>query len=229
MAIEVFTLNKDKDDQITNHIEQNSGQFMEETYRNQDNFLAKIDNIKAFIRYQSKKKMLKISELERRAGLKPRAVFNLFSGASKNPSINLVIQVANALGCNIDEMLNYSPNSEDESELEPDNINLSLFIKILNEVSVLGAAYEIELDFESYIYCVESIYSKFESNPKSFNKNYVFKELSKKTLTAHNLSDNTEGKSMMGLNITHNILGKKQNKTNNTQTEIVEELEVEHV
>lgn len=48
---------------------------------------------------------ISVSEFERSAGLKRSAVANILTGKSKNPTIEVVISIANRLGCSIEELL----------------------------------------------------------------------------------------------------------------------------
>ena len=48
---------------------------------------------------------MSVSEFERLAGLKRSAVSNILSGKSKNPTLEVVMSIANRLGCSIEELI----------------------------------------------------------------------------------------------------------------------------
>jgi transcriptional regulator with XRE-family HTH domain len=73
---------------------------------------------------------ISVSEFERLAGLKRSVVANILTGKSKNPTIEVVISIANRLGCSIEELLdtgfpeskgtrsvNVNPKDSEESQL----------------------------------------------------------------------------------------------------------------
>lgn len=87
---------------------------------------------------------LSISELERRAGLKPSAVRNILSGQSKNPTAETLLALARTLGCSIEELLDVKSeikesNSRPEGRPDSDKTspiieNLHFLQKVTNEV-----------------------------------------------------------------------------------------------
>lgn len=63
-----------------------------------------------------------ISELERRAGLKPCTIRNIIHGRSKNPTIDTIAQIANELNCSVEKLL--SKEDLTEKELLPENVTI---------------------------------------------------------------------------------------------------------
>lgn len=76
-------------------------------------------------------KNISISQLEKAAQLKTNAVRNIISGASKNPSAQTLLSIANALGCSIEELLD-----DREKPIKETNVLIDAFLmeKIVNHI-----------------------------------------------------------------------------------------------
>ena len=65
----------------------------------------KLDILVENIQTRLEEQKLSVSEFERLAGLKRSALSNILSGKSKNPTLEVVISIANRLKCSIEELL----------------------------------------------------------------------------------------------------------------------------
>jgi len=105
---------------------------------------------------------LSVSEFERLAGLKRSAVSNILTGKSKNPTIEVVISIANRLGCSIEELLdaglaesratrslNVNPKNSEESLLFFEIANL-----LLDKLKTLG----FHPSFSNFTNCFKELF-----------------------------------------------------------------------
>jgi len=93
--------------------------------------------------------------LEKRAGLKSSAVHNILYGRSKNPSINLIQTIAEALNCTLNDLLdNYqSTSAEINSEWKS-----GLYIECLETVCHLLKSKKMDLPRQKILDCVDEVY-----------------------------------------------------------------------
>ena len=62
-------------------------------------------NIEAFVTFKG----ISVRELERRAGLKARAIYNILAGKSESPSISTLLPIAKEMGCSLDQLVLKQP------------------------------------------------------------------------------------------------------------------------
>lgn len=67
-----------------------------------------IDNLQEQIKTHIQENKISTKALERQAGLKESSVKNILSGRSNNPGIEVVIAIAEALDCSVDELIGRS-------------------------------------------------------------------------------------------------------------------------
>jgi transcriptional regulator with XRE-family HTH domain len=104
---------------------------------------------------------MSVSELERRAGLKPSTVQNILHGRSKNPGIDTIKCIAHALHCSIEELigeLNASIDLKPEDNAEDLPWNASLFIKGIETVQSILEKKKKLLSKKQILATVEEIY-----------------------------------------------------------------------
>jgi len=112
-----------------------------------------------------------VSVLERRAGLKPSALRNILHGRSKNPTIETVSQLANQLGCSVEDLLGLTPNKTTET--------LPLNLPLLKE-AIQGIFEYIEEDkikpcLDDFLSCIKEVY-KYTIKQKSNTPDKCFIE-----------------------------------------------------
>jgi len=89
-----------------------------------------------------KQKCLNITELERKAGLKKNNIYNITRGLSKNPSVETIQRIADALGITLKELY-----KEDFSEEKYENNFLNHdHLKLLDKVVSTVVEEVINLD-----------------------------------------------------------------------------------
>lgn len=109
-------------------------------------------------------KTLNISQLEKRAGLKTSAVYNILSGKTKNPTAETLIAIAHVLECSVDELLGLRvPRSSESPKPKKEIIvhNFALFQMCVDfmrhscEKSKISPPMEKGLEYiqELYDYC----------------------------------------------------------------------------
>lgn len=64
-----------------------------------------IDNLQEHIKSHIKENDISAKALEREAGLKESAVKNILSGRSNNPGLEVIVAIAEALNCSVDELI----------------------------------------------------------------------------------------------------------------------------
>lgn len=81
-----------------------------------------------------KQKCLNITELERKAGLKKNNIYNITRGLSKNPSIETIQRIADALGITLKELYkeDFFEERSENNFLNQDH--LKLLDKVVNTV-----------------------------------------------------------------------------------------------
>lgn len=104
---------------------------------------------------------MSVSELERRAGLKPSTVQNILHGRSKNPGIDTIKCIAQELHCSIEELigeLNASTALKREENIEDLPWNASLFIQGIETVQSILEKKKKLLPKKQILATVEEIY-----------------------------------------------------------------------
>ncbi len=117
----------------------------------------KISSLAENIQIKLDEQKISVSEFERSAGLKRSAVANILAGKSKNPTLEVVISIANKLGCSIEELLdsvapkdkgtrsiNINPKGPEEAQLF-----LDIGTLLLKKLGALG----LEPSFPSFTNC----------------------------------------------------------------------------
>ena len=90
-----------------------------------------------------KQKCLNITELERKAGLKKNNIYNITRGLSKNPSIETIQRIADALGITLKELYkeDFSEEKSENNFLNQDH--LMLLDKVVS--TVVGEVINLDL------------------------------------------------------------------------------------
>lgn len=124
----------------------------------------------ALIREKMNKKGISVHALEKQAGLKSSAIHNILYGRSKNPSVKVIKAIANALECDISELINDErPQTEEKTSEKTglfspgggDNIqwNSKLYLKSFERVNSLLKRKGSSLTKEKILNVVDEIYS----------------------------------------------------------------------
>jgi len=120
--------------------------------------------LKSNIKKQLSALNLSVSELERRAGLKQSALYNILSDRSKNPSVEIVNAIAKELNCTIEELLGeevHSHITERTSEEETADDypwNAKLYIKAIQTIQTILEQKNIHLSKKQVLACVDEVY-----------------------------------------------------------------------
>lgn len=105
--------------------------------------------------------------LEKKAGLRRASISNILRGASKNPSLETLVSIANALDCTIHELLentnipHYDYKSQKLSHSKkPEDINCipNLFIEVAQYVIKLLAEKASSISLNKAIKVIEEVY-----------------------------------------------------------------------
>ena len=129
--------------------------------------------IVTLIREKMNKKGISVHALEKQAGLKSSAIHNILYGRSKNPSIKVIKAIADALECDISELIDgeWSQTVEKISETSRhvgppplgggDSIqwNSNLYLKSFERVNSLLKSKGSSLTKEKILNIVDEIYS----------------------------------------------------------------------
>lgn len=106
---------------------------------------------------QLKRKMtehgLSVHALEKKAGLKPSALHNILYGRSKNPTINILQAVSQALNCSVSDLIG------DELEHKED----------VTQTSTEASPWHPDL----YLSCMHMAYSLFSTKEFSYTKKNI--------------------------------------------------------
>lgn len=124
----------------------------------------------ALIREKMNKKGISVHALEKQAGLKSSAIHNILYGRSKNPSVKVIKAIANALECDISELVHDEwPQTEEKTPEKTslsspgggDNIqwNSKLYLKSFERVNSLLKSKGSSLTKEKILNVVDEIYS----------------------------------------------------------------------
>lgn len=123
--------------------------------------------LKRNIKTQLERNRLSVSELERRAGLKPSAVRNILDGRSKKPNIETLRAIAEQFNQGIDDLI-----AEEQDALTGTNVSSKnkygfdtiLYHEIFNELTRMIGEHNIKVTIDEfqiyakqvYDYCIES-------------------------------------------------------------------------
>lgn len=102
-----------------------------------------------------------VHALEKRAGLRPSAIQNIIYGRSKNPSITLIKAIAQALDCNIEDLVTSETLNQQQSKTHTS--------KHENRSSSETKAWNQDL----YLKCFNTIYSILKDNKITAEKNKI--------------------------------------------------------
>lgn len=94
-----------------------------------------------------KERNLQIVDLERKAGLKKNSVYNIVKGISKNPSVQSVQAIAEALGMSTEKLCLETKNKDDYLTSEKLNLITRLSNIIAEEVNQLG----VKITYAEYV------------------------------------------------------------------------------
>lgn len=115
-----------------------------------------------------------VHAIEKRAGLKPSAIQNIIYGRSKNPSISLIKAIAQALDCNIEDLVDsgeldhsretrntFSKLSKVDSSPQKDTKawNQDLYLKCFNLVNSITSQHQINMGKNKILDIVDEIYN----------------------------------------------------------------------
>jgi len=102
--------------------------------------------------------------LERMAGLKPSAVQNILYGRSKNPSVTTIQAIANALGCDIRDLLSNDSATKPSSASANLPWDQRLYIECANIVGSVAGSHDVHLSKSDIIEVVDEVYEYSISN-----------------------------------------------------------------
>lgn len=122
------------------------------------------DALRNNIKNRVQKNNTSVSELERRAGLKPSTLQNIVLGRSKNPSLETIVSLAKELNCTIDELI--SPNLDRPFKLEKTDFSIkiiwneNLFKLVFNYVADFLTQHSFtSIAIDEVLECVKEVYS----------------------------------------------------------------------
>lgn len=108
------------------------------------------------------KKGISINALERTAGVKPGSVQNILYGRSKNPGIETLLAIANALNIDLSELRSdvylVSPSSTDW--------DMNLYAKTLETICKIMNEEAFVSNKRDFFDCVENVYEYSKKNSK---------------------------------------------------------------
>lgn len=110
------------------------------------------------LRQQLEKKSMTAHALEKQLGLKFSAIYNILQGKSKKPSADLILSIAQGLGCSIEDLLQCPTASPPSPRKKAQKWISSLYIDALKKVEELLKEKKIETSKEVFLNLVEEIY-----------------------------------------------------------------------
>lgn len=125
-------------------------------------------------------KNLSVASLEREAGLTNHSVRNILRGKSKRPSAEVLLAVADVLGCSINDLMvkeeifentGYSGDKQDilNSDYKPSEL-MEQAVKVVNaKVHQMGKI----LTLKQFLSCVEEVYIHALQRGKSVDEAYA--------------------------------------------------------
>jgi len=106
---------------------------------------------------------MSIHNLEKKAGLKAGVVQNIIYGRSKNPSINTIKLIAEALNCSIESLINTADTTENKVNQSSKSLQLSQSEKSLKE----------NWNQEQYLLCLNTVYQILQELSININKDQL--------------------------------------------------------
>lgn len=110
-------------------------------------------------------KNLSVASLEREAGLKNHAVRNILRGKSKRPSAEVLLAVADVLGCSINDLMvkedifeNTGYSGDKQEILNSDYIPSDLMEQAVKVVNAKLSKKRKRLSLKQFLDCVEEVY-----------------------------------------------------------------------
>ncbi|MBN9413055.1 MAG: helix-turn-helix transcriptional regulator [Candidatus Paracaedimonas acanthamoebae] len=126
---------------------------------------------KDLIREEIKRKQLTIAAFERLAGLHRNAVQQILKGQNKNPSLEVMQKVADALGCSVRQLIERSSIDDEELKVKEDitqeiteKLNSALFEKTVALVLKLYNQLQVSHNFEQTLTIVKQVYLYSQKN-----------------------------------------------------------------
>lgn len=95
--------------------------------------------------------------LEKQLGLKFSAIYNILQGKSKKPSANLILNISQALGCSVEELL-YNTLPKSTENQKPKKWIPALYIDALKKVEAILSERKIETSKEASLKIVDEVY-----------------------------------------------------------------------
>lgn len=116
------------------------------------------ENLRAILQ----KKGVSINALERTAGVKPGSVQNILYGRSKNPGIETLMAIANALNIDLDEL------RDTTSVISQTNIHwdVLLYTQTIEAVFKVMSSEDFVTNKRDFLECVDKIYEYSKENLK---------------------------------------------------------------
>ena len=126
-----------------------------------------LDDLQGQIKTHIKEKKSSVKALERQAGLKEASVKNILSGRSSNPGIEVVIALAEALDCSVDELIGRSASRssnvdnivEDHKTKIPLTWNADLYQDCVREVEKYIQNQSFNPSDEQILYFIKEAYT----------------------------------------------------------------------
>lgn len=124
-----------------------------------------IENIQEQVQSCTENKDVSTRELERQAGLKRGSIQNILDGKSSNPRIEIVMAIAEALNCTVDELLNKSASRSANNQAEEENSNKTiawnsaLYRDCIKEVENYLQVKNRNLSDEQILYLIKEAYT----------------------------------------------------------------------
>ena len=122
------------------------------------------DALRINIKNKVQQNKTSVSELERRAGLKPSTLQNIVLGRSKNPSLDTIMSLARELGCTIDELISPTMDHKFKTTTTEPLIkviwNETLFKSIINYISEFLTQHSFSsIAINEVLECIKEIYN----------------------------------------------------------------------
>lgn len=105
--------------------------------------------------------------LSKKADIKLTSLQNILYDKSKNPTINVLSEIAKALDCSLLDLV------EDDNYIKTGNWDINLYCETTIEVSKLILEKRIKLDYHNFLNIVREIYTYlYENNNKKMDLNF---------------------------------------------------------
>ena len=110
------------------------------------------------LRQHLEKKNTTAHALEKQLGLKFSAIYNILQGKSKKPSADLILSIAQGLGCSVEDLLQNPGESPLPPSKKPKKWIPSLYIDAFKKVEALLEQKKVETSKEVCLNLVEEVY-----------------------------------------------------------------------